>query len=228
MITIKGKFIFLKNCVCMIIFSMAIIGNAYASVITITPSSSRTSVGTNFHVFFAIENFSDNPSDSLSAFDINVLFDPKFMLLTGISFSDPTTSRNQLEFSEPEGLSFTSSLNLESNNIDIFGLSGNSQTSLDLNQKNAFNFTTLTFQALSTTLYTSIDIDITDPNLLFIDSSGVKIYPSYTSMSAVIEIGARTDIAEPHTFLLIVGGALAAWLSLYVKPLAARYPPRIL
>jgi hypothetical protein len=187
---------------------------SYAISISLN-SIASVDVGEEFDVIFEIDGLTSASMDSLSAFDIDVLFDNTFLSLTGYSFVDSSTGINQLELTELGSLTFDGDvIDLGGGVIDAYGVSGNSDIVLDSNQAGTFTFLTLTFEALSAADNVAIGIDMNDPFLFFLDSwyGDLQIDTmSFTSLQ--ISDSNSAPVPEPSTLLLIATG-IAACLSL--------------
>ncbi|WP_256080910.1 cohesin domain-containing protein [Massilia sp. YIM B04103] len=182
-----------------------------AAVINLSASASSVAVGQNFNVDFRISGLSGALGDSLSGFDLNVLFDATAVQLTGFSFLDASGSVNQLDLSEAASFGFFGNAQASGNSIDVFGLSGNSAAALDAGQSDAFRFLSLNFKALAPRAGTAISLDLSDPNLLFTDSGSGSLPYTVNGDSVSLAIGQNTQVPEPGTLLLLLA-ALPALL----------------
>ncbi len=176
-----------------------------AAVINLSSSASSVAVGQSFQVDFRISGLSAAAGDSLSGFDLNVLFDSAAVQLTGFSFLDAGGALNQLDLSEAASFGFLGNALASGNSIDVFGLSGNSAAVLDAGQAGAFRFLSLNFKALAPSAGTAIGLDLNDPNLLFVDSGAAALPYSVDRDSVRLAIGQSTQVPEPGTLLLLLG-----------------------
>lgn len=175
-----------------------------AAVINLSASASSVAVGQSFQVDFRVSGLSAAAGDSLSGFDLNVLFDAAAVQLTGFSFFDASGSLNQLDLSEPGSFGFLGNALVSGNSIDVFGLSGNSAATLDAGQADAFRFLSLNFKALAPSAGTAIGLDLSDPNLLFTDSGAGALPYTVNGDSVRLAIGQGTPVPEPGTLLLLL------------------------
>ncbi|NVD97577.1 PEP-CTERM sorting domain-containing protein [Massilia sp. BJB1822] len=175
-----------------------------AAVINLSTSASSVAVGQSFNVDFRISGMSSAAGDSLSGFDLNVLFDSAAVQLTSFSFLDASGSLNQLDLSEAGSFGFLGDAQASGNSIDVFGLSGNSAAVLDTDQADAFRFLSLNFKALAPSAGTAIGLDLSDPNLLFTDSGAGSLPYTMNGDSVRLAIGQGAQVPEPGTLLLLL------------------------
>jgi len=181
--------------------------SAQAVTVTLAPSSISVATGGSFGVSLSISNLTGAPGDSLSGFDVNLLFDPSFLELTGFTFTDAASNSNQLALPEPGSLPFSGDVTATAGIIDAFAVSGNSASVLDAAQLNSFDFLTLTFKALSATTLTEISLDTADPGLLFLDSGSGDLAVTFgNTVTAVTITGGGNTIPAPSSLVLILLG----------------------
>jgi hypothetical protein len=189
-------------------------GAAQAATVSITPSTSSVTVGDVFSVRVGIADLSAASGSSLSAFDFTLSFDNTAVSWLGFSLVDASSGLNQLDFAEAGSFGFFGdAYDTGSSSNSAFGLSGNSAGVLDTLQADAFDFITLSFQALAPRASAVFAIDASDPALLFVDSDAATLAVAFASASASVAIGGGgTGIPEPSTSLLVLGalGALVA------------------
>lgn len=181
-----------------------------ASIISVTPSASQVNVGDSFSVFFNISGLSSNAGDSLSGFDLSILYDPAVATFSGFSFNDPSSAINQLDLAELGAFPFAGDATAAGGVIDAFAISGNSPAILDSDQANAFQFLALSFMALAPSAGALISIDLNDPNLLFVDSGSGILPASFQSARASVSIvPSAQNLPEPATWILLAVGFVA-------------------
>jgi hypothetical protein len=145
---------------------------ANAAVISANVSNTNPLIGETIGVNFGISGLSTAPGDSLSAFDLDILFDDSVFAFTGFSFTDLGSGSNQLDLPEINKFPFDGNVTVSGIGIlDAYGLSGNSNTVLDTNQAGSFRFLGLTFTAIAEAPSSTISINLNDPLLLVLDSS---------------------------------------------------------
>lgn len=206
--------------VCLLCIAASFAPTASAAVITLSPSSSSIAVGQSLTIDFRIRGLGTTANESLSGFDLNALFDPNVLLLTGFSFDNPATSDNQLDLPEVGGFGFFGDVIASAGGIDAYAVSGNTSAVLDAGQANEFRFLSLEFTALAASAGTAIAIDLLDPNLMFLDAGGGLLDIEFSSTQALVTIGQPVQVPEPQSLLLVLlGGALALARSPRVRSL---------
>jgi hypothetical protein len=187
------------------IFHMCV-GAVAAAEINLVPQSSQVAVGGGVTLDFKVSGLSGSVGDSLSGFDINLLFDPTVLALRSYSFSDGGGT-NWLSLPEAGAMSFVSDVIVSGNTIDAFGVSGNSAAALDAGQPDNFRFLSIAFEALAQGS-TNVSVDLADPNLLFLDSNGAPLSMRMLNSAASITIQANGSSAtpEPNGLLLVALG----------------------
>lgn len=199
---------------------------ARAAVIDVSASTNALSVGQDVLLNFAISGLSGAPGDSLSAFDLDILYDHAVLQLRDVSFIDPLSHTNLLELPEPGSFAFLGDAIDQAPRIDAFGLSGNSAAVLDADQANAFTFLTLTFRAVGSSLATGVAIDTLDPALLFVDSGAGTLAATIRAAGVTLVVNQlAVNAAEPDSLLLLLAGATAL-LTLRRLPLQPLRPRR--
>ena len=193
--------------------SAGILIPAPAAVINVSTTSAHVSVGRSFNVLFDVRGLSSTPNDSLSGFDLDIVFDPLTVRLLNASFFDPASGANQLAFSEAGSFGFIGQTAISGGVIDLFGISGNSAGVLDASQNDVFRFVTLTFETLASSPGTFIGVNLADPALLFTDSGAGVLPIVFDNSSVGITIG-PTAIAEPSSLTLCMAGAFAFLMTL--------------
>jgi hypothetical protein len=185
---------------------------SHAAFIDVRTSAGSVQSNATFDVIFSVSGLTGAADDSLSGFDLDVLFDTTFLSFVSGSFVNGGGGSNQLALPEPGAFAFFGDAVANAGRIDAFGLSGNSAAVLDGAQAGAFDFLTLQFLALAETAATTISIDLTDPNLLFVDSTGGDLPVSLRSTAAQVSIATSqppTSVPEPGAAsLLLIGLAL--------------------
>jgi hypothetical protein len=187
---------------------------AQAATVSLTSSASTVAVGDVFTVRLGIADLSAASGNSLSGFDIALAFDSSAVSWLGFSFDDGASGQNQLDWPEAGGFGFLGdAFGGGPGSIVAFGLSGNSAAELDAQQADAFDFLTLSFQALAPTASALFSLDTSDPALLFVDSDAARLGVSFGSTVATVAIGGgSTGVPEPGSAWLVLGalGLLAA------------------
>src|SRR5205809_960449 len=126
----KWKCFWLSLNVFLVLLSLA--APAVADTISMSSSGDIAAVGDAVTIHFQIIGLTSGIFSSLSAFDINVLYDPKVLALTSFSFIDPASGLNQLDLAEPGAFPFLGAVDDPLTGvIDSFGVSGNTAGFLD-------------------------------------------------------------------------------------------------
>jgi hypothetical protein len=183
---------------------------AHAAVIDVSASTNALNIGQDVFVNFAISGLSGAPGDSLSAFDLDILYDHAVLQLRDFGFADPLSHTNQLALPELGSFAFLGDAIDLGPRIDAFGLSGNSAAVLDADQANAFTFLTLTFRAVGASLATGVAIDTLDPALLFVDSGANTLAATIRAAGVTLVVNPQVvNAPEPASLLLLLVGAAA-------------------
>ncbi|MEE2023959.1 hypothetical protein [Alkalimonas mucilaginosa] len=186
----------------MFILSAFFHGNLVAAVISISTSHHEVYVGDTVEMSFMISGLDSNAGNSLSGFDVDIYFDSAVFGFVGVSFSDPGYG-NQLDLpGEATAWDFESGYSVLSPGIlDIYALSGNSASYLDHHQQSEFRFLSITFEAMMPAIDTVLELDIWDPDLLFINSWFGDLAVTMDVFSLQLSVLERTvTVAEPGTF----------------------------
>lgn len=162
-----------------------------------TPGSTTVTVGDSFVVDFAITGL--NPalqSDIISAFDVDVVFDPTLLSITGISFG------TQLGV----GADQFSGSSIASGVADLYQFSLLSDADLKLQQPGAtVTLGSLNFIALAAGI-SALDFDTllqTVGGALDSNAIATLLTPDTQSGSVTIHAGQATSVPEPTTLLLL-------------------------
>lgn len=183
---------------------------ANAAIIDVSAPITNLTIGEHVYVDFNILGLTGAIGDSLSAFDLDILFDDSVFSFTGFDFTDPVLGNNQLDLPEIGAFSFYGNVFDPGNGVlDVYGVSGNSDLVLDADQANDFRFLGLTFLAIAETSSSGISINLTDPYLLVLDSDFGDLDISYAPAQVDIAVSSSapsTPVPEPSTLLLLTMG----------------------
>lgn len=199
----------LGNCL-LLMAALAASSLAGAATISMTAAPASLAPGQNFSIRFSISGLTAAPGDSLSGFDLNVLYDSGRVQFNGAGFQDAASGFNQLDIPEAGSFGFFGEASSAAGVIDVFGVSGNSANFLDSVQSDQFQFLSLNFTALGVDGSTAIGIDMFDPNLLFLDSGNGDLSVNFANSSVAVVIGQGAgQVPEPQSLLLFLAGAVA-------------------
>ena len=212
----KSKSIFFMASTSLLFF-IPIMTNA--AFIDLNASSSSVGLGSDFDITFTISSLSNSQANSMSGFDLDILFDNNVLSLIDYSFDDPFLG-NSLDLTEPDALPFFGSVREFGGVIDASAVSGNSGFELDQSQANGFTFLTMKFNALAMSAGTSILLDTFDPYLLFSDSALGQLDVSFGNTELIINIyDSSISVSEPASLGLLGLGLLAIY-SLRRRPIS--------
>ena len=166
------------------------------------PASPVGPVGSSVDVNLTISGLGDFSPDSLSTFDIDVLYDPAMLALAGAAIGDPLSiSGDQLD---PLGIGTINSVSSTPGTANLFDLSFDPAIALDTLQPGSFTLATLTFRVSKVS---------TSPlafgKMILGDSVGGLFAQPVSAVSANV-----TAVPEPSTITLFLMGSLvlgAAW-----------------
>lgn len=199
---------------------------ASAAAIDVTSSASMLTIGQGVDVNFNISGLSHAPGHSMSAFELDVLFDPAVLQLAGFAFSDGASGLNQLDFAESTSFGFLGAATASGGAIAAFGLSGNSAAVLDSAQSDAFRFLRLRFASVTASAATSVAINTADPALLFADSDANRLPVDLRMPQVTLAVVSAAAIPEPGSLLLLLIGMMA-WAICVRSSDAGKFPDRV-
>lgn len=119
---------------------------AQAATISLETDASRLEVGDTFEVRLVFD--ADSMDEILTGFNSDVLFNPDNVGLSGVSFVDPETGRNELMLPNPEFIP-DFGFNDFIEGVQVFGVTSNTDEQLLAEQADEFAFAVLTFTAIS-------------------------------------------------------------------------------
>jgi len=203
-----------------VVAGLVIMANdAHAALINLQASNTSIEVGDSVSISLKVSGLSSTATDSLYAFDINLLFDSTAFVLTGYSFADPGLG-NQLDLpGDPFNLGFIGNASASGGVVDAYGISGNDFTFLDTNQATDFPFLTLVFTATTETGGSDFTLDLSDPALSFLNTTFTNDLPvTYATTTATVFVsnGSGTTVDEPNTTVLLLT-ALLPMLRVYKR-----------
>lgn len=179
---------------------------AHAAMINVSASPTSVTVGGTVSVFFDISGLA---ADAMSLYSFQINYDNSVLGFSGISFADPGSLRNELDLPEASSFGFAGSVaDLGGGVLDVFGLSGNSATSLNSVQADAFRFLTLTFDTLAVSMASAVRLDV--GSSLFGDAFANPLSLSFQAAGADIAVTAGGSVPEPGALSLALLGLVGA------------------
>jgi hypothetical protein len=172
-------------------------------ILSVSASSTTLSQSDSVTISYMIKDLTTLTGDSLSAFDLDILFDPTILVLSGFTFSDSGLG-NQLDFPELAGFGFAGDASALAGVVDVFGISGNSDSILDAQQANEFVFLNLTFDVISNFAATDIAIDLVDSNFQLLDSAFNDFNVLFESTSVSLNGSTTTPVPSPGTLSIFL------------------------
>lgn len=184
---------------------------ALATVISIEPSQTQLNVGDTFFVDLEA-NLASN--EILSAFDIDLNFEDSAFSFVSASFIDPTTSVNQLDLFELGGFGFFGDgFDLGGGLLDVFGVSGNSDSVLEASQADTFVFARLEFLSVAEIANSVFALDLNDPRQTFLGANIADLSVSFSPSVATVSVGSPISVPEPSAIWLLLVGLATTLLS---------------
>ena len=164
-------------------------GNSEAITIGFNPPTQDVSVGGWALVDLFISGLGDYTTPSLSAYDLDVIFDPGKLSLISVSLGDKL---NLGIFGS------ISSITSEIGSVNLLEISLESSTDLNNSQPGSFILATLTFDTLASGI-SPLDLSINE----LADEGGNSISALIQNGSVSVSVSA---VPEPSTFLLLGAG----------------------
>jgi hypothetical protein len=174
-----------------------IVANTHAITIGFDPSIQDVSLGDPAAVEVFITGLGDYSPPSLSAFDLEITYDPSILSMTTVIFGDPILG-DQLDLfglgGNPQGV-----FNIAPGVENIFEISFDFPGDLEAFQASTFTLATLIFDTISPgSSLLSIYI------YAISDASGYSLYGD--TETGVINVTSTAPIPEPATLLLLGSG----------------------
>lgn len=183
------------------VFCLFVTSTSQAVTISVNPMMQFAAVGSSVDVALTISGLADGAALSLSAFDLNVDFDPAILEFKGAAFGDSTLG-DQLDLF---GLGSLTSATPGFGTVNLVELSFDLPSDLDTLQAGSFSLASLTFNTLSLGI-SSLNISV---NALG-DSLG-------DPLTANVLNGSVAAVPEPSSLLLLCTGVFG--LVLFVRKL---------
>ena len=176
-------------------------GIAHAISLSFVPAVQEVGVGTPLAVALVVSGLGDGTAPSLSAFDLDVLFDPLLLSVNSVAFGDPVLG-DQLDLF---GLGSLTGVTPGVGSVNLFALSFDDPLDLDSLQAESFTLATVTFDTLATGT-SALELSI---NALG-DAVGNALTAEVLSGSVT---ATSTPVPEPGSLLLLGSGlvGLVGW-----------------
>jgi hypothetical protein len=175
---------------------------AHAVAIEFAPGTAEGFIGNAFHIDVFVSGLTagEASGEIVSAFDLDVLYDPAILHATSISFG------SALGLADVD--TFTSSL-FSSGRIDFANVSLLFNDQLAALQGDSVLLASLTFDAIGIGTSTLIFDELTAPGIDLVGSDPFTRLPIDTVGGALLTVGERpTSVPEPGSFLLFGIGLL--------------------
>ena len=172
------------------IFMLFSTTTSYAITIGFDPVSQDVMLGDPADVNLVISGLGDFMPDSLSTFDLDIIYDPTILSFNSATYGDPVLGDQLDLFGFGSWTSTTPGLG----SVNLFELSFDLPSDLDTLQVGSFTLASLTFDTLALGT-SSLDINI----YALGDSWGAPLIAS-------IESGSVNVVPEPATLLLLGSG----------------------
>jgi len=173
------------------------VGTAQAVTLDIIPSSQSVSLGSSVEVGVGISGFGVGVAPSLGVFDLDLIFDPAILSLTGVVYGDPFLGDQLDLFGFGSFISTTPGAGM----VNLFELSFDFPSDLDDLQAAAFTLVSLTFSADANGI-SSLGITVNELG----DSLGDPLFAQVGSGS--VSVGSTNPVPEPSTIFLLGSGLL--------------------
>lgn len=169
---------------------------AVAVVISLDASFPSIEVGDTTTVSLSISDLADGLAPSLSAFDVDILFDPDILAFSSVTFGDPVLG-NQLDLF---GLGSISTETVFPGGVNLFELSLDLADDLDALQAPDFILATVSFLGVEN----GVSPLLLSTNTLS-DADGVFLSADVESTSVTVN---AVTVSEPSTLVLLALGYL--------------------
>jgi len=168
------------------------------------PGGSVAQIGSTVRVELAVTGLTNAAGSTIGLYDLDLLYSSSLRFVGG-SFNAAGPGSNPLAFAEASATPFVGDFLDLGGRIDVFGLSGNSQSVLDARQPNEFILFNLLFEALFADANAFVSIDMNDPFLLIGSSNpGVNLMPTFGPINLGLTlIQGQGTIPEPTTWALV-------------------------
>lgn len=187
---------------------MAIAGLAFLSLpalagsISIESSETRVAVGDAVFLDVRIDLDLD---EILSAFDFDLSFEDSAFNFISASFVDPATGANQLDLPEVGAFGFVGdAFPLGGGVLDVFGVSGNTDNVLNINQVDNFLFARLEFRAIAEIISSPFSLITGDPSLAFLGADFLDLDIAFAPGVTTVSVGSSVAVPEPGTIWLLL------------------------
>jgi hypothetical protein len=174
---------------------------SYAITMSLSPTSKVVNVGQSMQFDLVISGLGAGVAPSLGTYDVNINFDPGILGFSGAVFGDPILG-NQLDLF---GLGSINAATPGVGTVNLFELSLDDPTDLDLLQSENFTLATLSFSALSSgTSVLGININALG------DALGDPLTAQLIGARATVNQATNANqVPEPNGLALAMAGLLA-------------------
>ena len=167
------------------------------------PGGSVVQVGSIVRIELSVTGLTNAAGFSIGLYDLDLLYSSSLRFVGG-NFNTAGPGSNPLSLTEASAPPFVGDFVDLSGRIDVFGLSGNSQSVLDALQANDIVLFDLIFEALNPDVSAFVRIDLSDPFLLVgFSDPGVALMATFDpSNLGLMLVQGQGTIPEPSTWAL--------------------------
>lgn len=168
------------------------------------PGGSVVQVGSTVRIELSVTGLTNAAGSSIGLYDLDLLYSSSLRFVGG-NFNTAGPGSNPLSFTESSASPFFGDFVDLGGRIDVFGLSGNSQSVLDALQADDIVLFDLVFEALSQDASAFVGIDVNDTFLLVGSSDPtVNLMPTFDpSTLGLTLVQGQGTIPEPSTWALV-------------------------
>ncbi|MBV7296918.1 hypothetical protein [Enterovibrio paralichthyis] len=196
-----------------ILFSLLLPSTVSAAILSVIPSTSSVTTGQSVLIDIGISGLNGTtPGSALAGFDFDISFDSSVFSFSSATFGDPTFG-NQLDLPEAGAFPFFGDAIASAGIVDIFGISGNSQSVLDSLQEDSFRLFQLEFLAIAESASSDIGFVVNDPLFSLLNSNLDEVASTFTPGQTTLSVtggNPPTPIPEPSSSFLLIALALFA------------------
>ena len=182
-------------------------GNAQAVSLSWSgPAGGSVAVGETFNVVLQFDGLSSAANDSIAALEFNILYDTAAFGFAGGVFGDGNSNPFMLDSSAFSDIADLNGV------INVFAMSGDKWSELDVTQPDSFIGLTLSFVALAANPFASIGLDLNDPQLYGTGYQEMTVSMPAPFLNLAVTGGAIAGVPESGVLALLGIGLLGLGL----------------